>query len=122
MSDGVEQHVVGLEVAMPEPTPIRGRPRGSLELRGRATRATWTEVRRSAAWRALCLDFGERLRTLRRERGIAASEFAAAVDVSTSAVMSWERGRMPAVAVLMACSIALGCTLADLLPERAHRR
>lgn len=106
----------------PDPAPVRGRPRGSLELRGRATRATWTEVRRSAAWRALCLDFGDRLRTLRRERSVAASELAAAVGVSTGTVLGWERGRMPGPLWLYAAATALGCTLADLLPERAHRR
>jgi DNA-binding XRE family transcriptional regulator len=79
-------------------------------------------VRRSAAWLELCREFGVRLRQLRAERQIAASELAAAVGVANGTVLAWERGRVPGPLWLLACAIALGCTLIDLLPERAHHR
>lgn len=76
---------------------------------------------RSAVWRAFAEAFGQTLRARREDRGIAATELAAAIAASSQTIHAWERGRsVPAVATLLAIAAALGCTLVDLLPERAQ--
>lgn len=100
-------------------TRRRGRPKGSRDLRGRAARVDMA-TKASPRWRELAQDFGRLLREQREARGISADELAAAIRVSVMTVFSWERGRVPGVAVLMAISQALGCALADLLPERCY--
>ena len=103
----------------PRPT---GRPPGSRDLRGRARWVGQRAQRTSSAYQSLSAEFGARLRRLREECGVAASELAAAVGMSTWSILRLERGYIPAVHTLLAISIALGCTLVDLLPERAHSR
>lgn len=99
-----------------------GRPLGSIDRRGRAQRVS-SAARRPTAWRALCEAFGARLRQLREEQDIAASELAAAIGASRYAILSWERGdRMPSMTVLCMVATALGCSLVDLMPEEAHHR
>ena len=96
-----------------------GRPRGSVDLAGRATIAVRSH--RSRRWRTLCEDFGRHLRAARRERAIAASELAAAIGSSTMTVLAWERGKMmPAMISIDALARALGCALVDLMPESAR--
>lgn len=98
----------------------RGRPRGSRELTGRCVRAT-RPIRFGPAYAALSRDFGRQLGIVMGERAIAASELAAAIRVSVDTVFAWRRGRsIPAVASLHAVARALGCALADLLPESAR--
>lgn len=97
-----------------------GRPLGSVDRSGRAQRVG-SAARRPVAWRSLCEAFGRRLRVLREEQDIAASELAAAIGASQSTILSWERGdRMPSMTVLCMAAAALSCSLVDLMPEEAH--
>lgn len=106
-------------VAEGDEVMTRGRPRGSRDLLGPARRAVRSY--RSRQWRAFCQDLGNRLRTARRERAVAAEELASAISVSTMTVLAWERGRSaPAMLSLHAIGRALGCSLVDLLPESAR--
>lgn len=99
-----------------------GRPPGSRDRHGRARRVS-SAARRPRSWRSLCLAFGRRLRILREEQDIAASELAAAIGASPYTVLSWERGdRMPSMTVLCMTATALDCSLVDLMPEEAHHR
>lgn len=96
-----------------------GRPRGSRDLTGPARRAVRSY--RSRQWQSFCRALGDRLRTARRERAVAANELAAAISVSTMTVLAWERGRSaPAMLSLHAIGRALGCAMADLLPDEAR--
>lgn len=71
----------------------------------------------------LCRDFGEQLTAVMRERAIASSELAAAINVLTQTVMAWRRGvSIPAVASLSAMAVAMSCALIDLMPESARYR
>lgn len=99
-----------------------GRPPGSADRSGRARRVS-SAARRPSAWRSLCEAFGRRVRQIREEQDIAASELAAAIGSSPYTILSWERGdRMPSMAVLCMTATALDCSLVDLMPEEAHHR
>jgi DNA-binding XRE family transcriptional regulator len=101
---------------------VIGRPPGSHDRNGRARRIG-SAARRPSSWRTLCEAFGRRLRVLREEKDIAASELAAAIGAATATIFSWERGdRMPSMTVLCMVAVALDCSLVDLMPEEAHHR
>jgi transcriptional regulator with XRE-family HTH domain len=59
---------------------------------------------------------GERIRQLRREKGMTQSALARAVGVTDKAVSKWERGRgLPDVSLLGALALALGADMEALL-------
>lgn len=100
----------------------RGRPLGSRDRNGRA-RPIDHRAREMSAWRHLCLAFGARLRFLREERNIAATELAAAIGSCKQTIWQWERGEcMPSMPVLLMTAAALDCSLVDLMPDEAHHR
>lgn len=97
-----------------------GRPRGSVDRHGRCNRVDLVSLRRTT-WRSFAVAFGQRLGDLLKERDVAASELAAAVDVSVMTVLAWRRGRsVPLPLRLAAVSRVLSCSLVDLLPDQAH--
>lgn len=97
-----------------------GRPRGSTDRHGRCNRVDRVSLRRTA-WRAFAVAFGRRLTELLTERDVAASELAAALDVSVMTVLAWKRGRsVPPSIQLAAIASALSCAFVDLLPEQAY--
>ena len=94
-----------------------GRPIGSVDRSGRAVRAQ-VQHRRSPRWLAFCRALGAQLRRCRESRNIAATELAAAIGAHVQTVWIWERGRQaPCLPMLVAIAAALGCSLADLLPD-----
>jgi DNA-binding XRE family transcriptional regulator len=96
-----------------------GRPRGSVDLCSSARRPVTPES--LVSWIGFRREFGERLRQLRTERNIAADELGAAVGLTRSAILSYERGcSVPPVRVLAKLAYALFCSVVDLMPERAH--
>jgi hypothetical protein len=97
-----------------------GRPLGSVDRHGRCHRVDLIRMRRTS-WRSFCLAFGHRLSQLLDERDIAATELAAAIDVSVMTVFAWRRGRsVPGSLMLAGIAAAIGCSVVDLLPEQAH--
>lgn len=99
---------------------MRGRPRGSRDLHGRAVRSVVPD-HRSPRWQVFCRAFGEVLSARMRDMAIASSELAAAISRSVLTVCAWRRGRsVPCMRVLVAVAGALGCTVADLLPDEAR--
>lgn len=97
-----------------------GRTRGSTDRHGRCNRVDRASLRRTA-WRAFSVAFGRRLTELLTERDVAASELAAALDVSVMTVLAWKRGRsVPPSIQLAAIASALSCAFVDLLPEQAY--
>lgn len=100
----------------------RGRPPGSPDRNGRAARSKRLPTS-APAFREFAKACGRRLRELREEQDIAASELAAAIKMSKMTVHSWERGReVPRIRVMISIAAALRCSLVDLLPEAAHYR
>lgn len=64
--------------------------------------------------------FGEKLRGLRRKRGLSQEELAAQLEVSRQAVSKWESGQgYPETDKLLRLSALLGCSLDYLLKEDA---
>lgn len=100
----------------------RGRPPGSRDRAGAARRVPIDHrVRNMAAWRAVSVAFGWRMRSLMDERDIAAAELAAAIGCSATAVHGWTSGRhFPSIPTLLCIAAALRCSLVDLMPEEAH--
>lgn len=97
-----------------------GRPTGSADRRGAATRVD-PRFRKPTPWRPFCAEVGRRIEQLMRERDIAASELAAALHRQPSTVFQWLRGdHLPTLLTLAQIALALRCTVVDLLPESAH--
>lgn len=93
-----------------------GRPRGSRDRLGRATRA----VPLSEPFVRFMGLVGERIRSVREDLDVSVLELAAALRVSPKTVHGWEAcRRRPSVANLHRISVALGVRVTDLLPEDA---
>lgn len=63
---------------------------------------------------------GDRIRAMREERGVSASELAAACGVDASTVRYWEQGntrRLCSIRRLVQVATALDCMLLDLMPS-----
>ena len=89
-----------------------GRPRGSRDRLGRCTR----RVPISEPFVRYMREVGVRIRELREEQDVAASELAAALNVHRATVQHWESGiRTPTIANLYRISVALGVRVSDIL-------
>lgn len=99
-----------------------GRPLGSKDRGGRAAPVDH-RARQMAAMRAFAIALGLRIKQVREEQDIAASELAAAIGCCKEAVHAWERGgSMPSIATLVLVAAALRCSLVDVLPDEAHHQ
>lgn len=88
-----------------------GRPRGSRDLRGRATRPVSLRTLERASREIT----GRAIRRARLEAGVAASELAAACGVTASAVHAWEAGSTSIrYARLWQVAVALGVSVESL--------
>lgn len=100
----------------------RGRPLGSRDRNGRAAPVDH-RARQMAAMRAFTVALGLRVKQVREEHDIAASELAAAIGMARATIHQWERGAaMPSIATLVLVAAALRCSLVDLLPDEAHHQ
>lgn len=100
----------------------RGRPLGIKNAKGMATPVDH-RARGTAAWRSLCVAFGDRVRSLREERDISAAGLASAIGAACATIWSWERGeRFPSVPILLMVASVLDCSIVDLMPPEAHYR
>jgi transcriptional regulator with XRE-family HTH domain len=64
--------------------------------------------------------FGRKLKQLREERGLSTREFAHAADIAYSQVWTLESGKGdPTLTTLLAISIALDISIAELLPVKS---
>ena len=61
------------------------------------------------------LEFGERLKQCRKQKGLTQQELADPLGVSNKSVSRWESGSYPDVATLGPLARALGVTVDDLL-------
>lgn len=101
------------------PVRGRGRPVGSKDRGGKAfpVLAPVFDARRVSLARGVA----DRLGSVMQDRNVAASELASAAAVCTGTVHSHCSGQTsPSLWTLLSYSIALGCSLADLLPEEVH--
>lgn len=99
-----------------------GRPIGSKDRSGRAAPVDH-RARQMAAMRAFTIALGLRVKQVREEHDIAASELAEAIGACTATVLQWERGAaMPSIATLVLVAAALRCSLVDVLPDEAHHQ
>lgn len=100
----------------------RGRPAGSPDRRGRASRVG-VPAFRHAAWHEVSEAFGARLREVREAHDVSVSELAAATGLATGTLHAWERGRnLMSWPALLAIAAALGEAPAALLPDVVHHR
>ena len=98
----------------------RGRPVGSKDRNGRAAPVDH-RARQMPAMRAFAIALGLRIKQVREENDIAASELAEAIGSCTTTVLQWERGAaMPSIATLILTAAALRCSLVSILPDEAH--
>lgn len=69
------------------------------------------------------MEFGEKLRTLRREKGLSQEELAAMVGVSRQALSKWEAGQSrPELDKLLALSDVFSVTMDSLVRPAARNR
>lgn len=67
------------------------------------------------------LAVGARIREVRRDCGVSASELGAAIGRTEQIVYQWERGeRGISMAMFLSIALALRCRATDLLPDIAH--
>jgi ribosome-binding protein aMBF1 (putative translation factor) len=89
-----------------------GRPRGSRDRLGRASRA----VHKSEPYVRYMRAVGERLRELREEQDVSASELASALSIRPETIRHWEDGsRTPNIANLYRLAAALDVRIADIV-------
>lgn len=89
-----------------------GRPPGSPDRLGRATRAVPKSEPYVRYMQAVC----DRIRELREEQDVSANEIAAALSIRPETVHAWEAGRRtPSIANLYRFAAALGVRVADIV-------